>query len=575
MNETQDTAPSVDHRQQPSTDETVPIEIYREQVTLLFQQFQIAFIAIVLIAPLFVVYLNQETDSTTIIAWLVSFWVLNLLRYYHCHKFFNTPPELINYPKSEQYFLFGTMLSGLLWGSVAFLFFPETNHVHQTFLFFILAGLSGGAISTLSHRPLAFRLFMFPMFIPFIIKLFILGDNANQTMAILLLLFIVMMMIISSRFNRTITESLQLRFEKGKLFDKFKQLEADNSQTNSSLKTEIRQKLFQQSDLEKKEALLSSVLITANDGIITSDSKGIILSVNHAIERDFGYTEQELIGNSINIIMTSEMGPKHDNYITDYVESNRVSMIGRMIEIEGKKKDGTVFPIEVTVSEARINDKIFFTGIIRNITNRKASESHLQHTMQELQLAKQELEFTNAQLIIANSELLDQSQHDELTGLANRRYLMKTMKQEWFRCQRNQKPLSVILLDIDFFKLYNDEYGHQAGDECLIKISQVLRQQLSRSSDFIARYGGEEFIAVIPETDQEGAFFLAEKMCKKVSGLTIQHRGSSISAHVTISGGVASTIPTQECSCEILINLADEALYRAKSCGRNNIQKTS
>lgn len=572
MNPTQNIAFVRNHHSPVQDEQYIRAKIYNEQVTILFQQFQLTFIAIILIAPLFVVYLNDKSNTQSVIAWLICFWVISLARYYHCHRFFNKQPESIDYPKWEKHFLLGTALSGLLWGSVAFWFFPENNPPHQVFLFFILAGLSGGSIS-MSQRPIAFRLFVLPMLIPYVIKLLSLGGQANLTMAALFLLFIVMMILISSRVCETISESLRLRFEKEELRDQYKQLQNHIEQTNINLLSALKHNEVKELALLENETFLSSILNTASDGIITSDHQGIILSANHAIERDFGYKEQELIGKSINIIMLENIRLKHDNYMKNYIKTNGPSMVGRMIEVQGRKKDGAALPIEITVSEARINDKMFFTGIIRDITKRKFAETKLHNTMRELQQAKQDLESVNSQLQNSNAELLEQSQHDALTNLANRRYLLKTMNHEWFRCQRNKKPLSIILLDIDYFKRYNDHYGHQAGDECLIKISQTLEKQLSRSSDFIARYGGEEFIVVLPETDLEGANYLAEKMRIAVSSLGIPHLQSTVTDHVTISGGAASMVPVQDCNCELLISAADRALYLAKKSNRNNIQK--
>ncbi|MDH5179958.1 MAG: diguanylate cyclase [Gammaproteobacteria bacterium] len=575
MNQSQEIAGLTDQTKPNGLVGDISLEIYREQVMLLFRQFQLAFITIVLIAPLFVVYINKATNSDLIIFWLFAFWAVNLIRYYHCHHVLSQDPQTINYKKAENFFLSGTAASGLLWGAAAAVFYPAENHVAQIFIFFTIAGLSGGAVSSLSSRPAAFRLLLFPMTVPFVIKLFTLGDEASLMMAAMLSLYIVALTAISSRSYNSLYESLQLRLEKAELQSKYRQLQTDTARTNSSLQSELERHRSRQQSLQINDAFLQSILITASDGIIISDDQGIIISVNHAIERDFGFSERELIGKSINIIMTQKMGPKHDAYMKAYLTSNSPSMVGRMIEVPGQKKDGTIFPIEITVSEARIDNRIYFTGIIRDISKRKQDEAKLQMAMEELQLAKQELEFTNTCLVNSNTQLLDQSQHDELTDLANRRYLMKTMKHEWFRCQRNRNPLSVILLDIDFFKAYNDEYGHQAGDDCLVRISKAIRQQLSRSSDFVARYGGEEFIAVIPETDMEGAYYLANQMRQAVVDLAIPHGKSTISNYVTISGGVATTVPTQEFSCEMLINAADQALYSAKSSGRNKIRKAA
>ncbi len=160
---------------------------------------------------------------------------------------------------------------------------------------------------------------------------------------------------------------------------------------------------------------------------------------------------------------------------------------------------------------------------------------------------------------------------DPLTGISNRRYFHDFLEQEWKRAARNQTPISVILSDIDFFKLFNDSYGHQTGDDCLKKVAKVLQDSLKRPSDMVARYGGEEFVVVLPETDERGALKVAERMRTNVEALDIPHSTSAIASHVTISLGVSSAIPDGKLKPNILISRADSALYQAKHDGRNRV----
>ena len=158
---------------------------------------------------------------------------------------------------------------------------------------------------------------------------------------------------------------------------------------------------------------------------------------------------------------------------------------------------------------------------------------------------------------------------DGLTGIPNRRNFDERIDLEWRRAHRSDSVLSVIMIDIDFFKKYNDNYGHSAGDDCLKKIAVALETSLLRSSDFIARYGGEEFVAILPETDSYGAKEVAERMRDNVLSLQIKHAFSSVMDFVTISQGAASTIPCANAIPLTLIDAADKALYEAKKNGRN------
>jgi diguanylate cyclase (GGDEF)-like protein len=165
----------------------------------------------------------------------------------------------------------------------------------------------------------------------------------------------------------------------------------------------------------------------------------------------------------------------------------------------------------------------------------------------------------------------DLSDTDGLTGIANRRKLEEHLAQEWRRLQREKKPLTLMMCDIDYFKHYNDLYGHQAGDDCLKTVAAVLADYSRRSGDLAARYGGEEFTLVLPAIDQEGAAKLAEMIRHDVEALQIKHEGSPISSYVTLSIGVACQVPTTESATEKLVAAADEALYQAKDSGRNRV----
>ena len=164
------------------------------------------------------------------------------------------------------------------------------------------------------------------------------------------------------------------------------------------------------------------------------------------------------------------------------------------------------------------------------------------------------------------------STRDALTNIPNRRRLDDFLEMEWMRAIRDQSTISLVIIDIDYFKSYNDRYGHNAGDLCLKRVAKVLMNSLKRPTDLVARYGGEEFVAVLPDTEAKGARFLAELMRKEVKALAIPHEPSTVDDYVTISIGGASIIPSRDSKPERLLELADEQLYEAKNAGRNQIK---
>ncbi len=172
-------------------------------------------------------------------------------------------------------------------------------------------------------------------------------------------------------------------------------------------------------------------------------------------------------------------------------------------------------------------------------------------------------------------ELQRLSALDGLTGIANRRLFDQRLEQEWQRAMRNGSEITLLLIDIDFFKKYNDSYGHQAGDNCLRTVAMAVGALLKRSADLAARYGGEEFAVLLPETSRHGGERVAEKIQAEIARLCLKHRASNVSDQVTLSIGVATIRPHRQSAPFELIAAADKALYRAKDEGRNRIEASN
>lgn len=169
----------------------------------------------------------------------------------------------------------------------------------------------------------------------------------------------------------------------------------------------------------------------------------------------------------------------------------------------------------------------------------------------------------------ANQKLKQLAILDGLTGVANRRYFDRTLKNEWRRLAREQKPLSLILCDIDYFKLYNDTYGHPEGDRCLQAVAKILKNSIKRPADLVARYGGEEFAVILPDTDAKGALFVAHQIQQNLAHLKLAHKKSLASEYITLSIGIITQTPIYNNSPDSLIAQTDKLLYQAKRRGRN------
>lgn len=199
----------------------------------------------------------------------------------------------------------------------------------------------------------------------------------------------------------------------------------------------------------------------------------------------------------------------------------------------------------------------------------------LKRETDERNARERDLVLVTGQLQTANLALQELSLHDELTGIANRRRLDEYLAAEWRRALRSRTPVGLIMIDIDYFKRYNDTNGHAAGDDALTRVARSLEGALRRSADLVARCGGEEFAVVLPDTNAVQAAAVAETMRTRVAAMGIEHRASLVSDRVTISAGVASAVPERSSSPTVLSDRADRALYQSKHGGRNRVTQAA
>jgi diguanylate cyclase (GGDEF)-like protein len=190
---------------------------------------------------------------------------------------------------------------------------------------------------------------------------------------------------------------------------------------------------------------------------------------------------------------------------------------------------------------------------------------------EELQQINQALDFANKELDLANHQLLSAANQDGLTKIANRRRFDEYFDLTWRQALREKKVLTLLLCDIDYFKLFNDTYGHIEGDRCLQQVAEMLEAAIERPMDLAARYGGEEFALILPNTDLQGGRVIAEKLLAAIEQLGIAHSSSPVSDRVTLSIGISGLLPTSKLTAQTLLSATDIALYEAKKTGRARI----
>ena len=300
---------------------------------------------------------------------------------------------------------------------------------------------------------------------------------------------------------------------------------------------------------EVLELEIRQIFDTSPDAMWIVDKRHRVKRINNAMLKLLETTADETIGRHCHEVMPISLCGGPECPLVRFREgASRLEA-----DTEVCHPDGRTIPFILTASPFFGLDGglIGVVGSFKDITERKEAEAALQK---------------------ANRELSRMATIDGLTQIANRRHFDACLEQEWRRLQRERQPLALILGDIDFFKFYNDYYGHQLGDDCLWSVAQAIEANVRRPADLAARYGGEEFAVILPNTHLEGGVHVAEGIRGAVSGLQINHSRSAVAAHITMSIGVSAVVPAEGQSIEKLLQTADSALYQAKSEGRNCVR---
>lgn len=316
--------------------------------------------------------------------------------------------------------------------------------------------------------------------------------------------------------------------------------------------TDIHDRYLAERALRQSESQLKAFLDNASTPITIKDLEGTYISVNSEFAYWLQIPETEIINKK-----DYEIFPKNSiKKLRQYELQAIFEEIAVTFEESILLPDGLHTFIITKFPLLNENNKPYAVGgIYLDISDRKKAEITLEETQANLRLVNQELE-----------RLVNL---DGLTQIANRRCFNDRIIYEWNRLHRERKPLALLMFDVDYFKRYNDHYGHQLGDECLVRIAQAVHNLIQRPADLVARYGGEEFIVILPNTNIAGAITVAQRVHNCIKELKIPHLYSEVSNIVTISQGIACAVPDLERSPYTLIQNVDLALYQAKQQGRN------
>jgi len=319
---------------------------------------------------------------------------------------------------------------------------------------------------------------------------------------------------------------------------------------------DITNRKIAEKEIWESKELYHSILNASPDNITISDLEGNILMVSPAGKTMFGYS-QDIDDTKLDLDILHFLIPQDRERAKKKHEDMFMGKNTGPNEYTGLRLDGSIFSMEVNTNfifnKEGKPDKMIFS--VRDISDRKQSEEKIAQLIKQLETERNIAELNSIT--------------DSLTGLANRRYFDEALRKEFNRVKRSGAPLSLIMFDVDYFKKFNDTYGHLKGDSCLRQIGITLKSAIQRKYDIVARYGGEEFVIILPETNLEGALLLAEKIRSLVEALEILHDKSDVSKFITVSLGIVTAHITSLEKPENLISKADEAMYKAKNMGRN------
>lgn len=461
--------------------------------------------------------------SERLIYWLAGLWSVTICRALLSASFLRRNPAVDECGRWYPAFLAGTSLSGALWGSAAWIPGSSPDPVGLLFIAFMLAGMTAGAVTVLSAKPLAFISFSGPALLPLALQCFNQNHPVSHAMGVMTLLFLGGTCMASSSMHKTLHSSLRLRF------------------SNDMLNQLIRQRERAEKNLFTETQRLRITLKSLSEGVVITDAGGIIAYINLVAETLCGWKNSEAVGKPVESIVHcfNERTRQPDEPAISACLGNKLKIERTTLLLTRGGTDHLVKQITTPL----FDESKQLTGTVT--------------VLRDITLERKQ-----------NRELAHKANHDWLTQLPNRALLWDRLSHAVTRAGRVEKQLAILFIDLDWFKETNDQLGHAAGDTMLITTAERLKSSV-RLEDTVARLGGDEFVVMIEGIDNPAeADQIAEKIRKSLS---VPVSTPQWTAPVTASIGIA-IYPTDGNDAESLLNNADRAMYRSKQQGRNKVR---
>ena len=513
---------------------------YAEQIRLLYLQANKALLATLIIASTLTLIFWKHVSPSWNLGWLAAIFLLTLGRFILVRSYFRADPTVEAAPSWGRRFIYGCLLSGLLWGAAGSIFFVSESMMHQLFLAFLLGGMLAGAMTTLSPNRTAFLVFSVPLAIPFISHMLLHDNEMSLILAFTYLFFLLMIISISSQLRHNITESLNLRYENVALVRHLTQAK-EQLELRVTARTE---ELAATNDiLQQEKELFQITLASIGDAVITTDSSGLVTYLNPIAEWFTGWNNTESTGKNLYEIFKIK-----DLIQNDPIENILDQMIDNLNQSDNNQE---CILIHRDSHECIVNYSI---APIKN----KNKNKNIIGTVLTFRDVTEQRKLTE--------KLAYQAAHDALTGLLNREEFENRLSKILASIRKNDTH-ALLYLDLDQFKVINDSCGHGAGDELLRQVTALLHSKL-RTRDTLARLGGDEFGIILEHCPPNEALQVANTLRELIQNFRYRWQDKTFTIGVSIglfpirhdNEGLVSTL-----------SAADSACFAAKDQGRNRV----